>query len=94
MASIDTVYVLGGGEYMMQVFNGVAAIVGSSSWESMFRIALLISAASFFVVYLRGHDPKEVIKFAAYIILVSSVLLGPKRSVQIIDRTDPTGVYL
>ncbi|EPN6882762.1 MULTISPECIES: conjugal transfer mating-pair stabilization protein TraG [Providencia] len=94
MASIDTVYVLGGGEYLMQVFNGVAAIVGSSSWESMFRIALLISAASFFVVYLRGHDPKEVIKFAAYIILVSSVLLGPKRSVQIIDRTDPTGVYL
>lgn len=94
MASIDTVYVLGGGEYMMQVFNGVAAIMGSSSWESMFRIALLISAASFFVVYLRGHDPKEVIKFAAYIILVSSVLLGPKRSVQIIDRTDPTGVYL
>lgn len=94
MASIDTVYVLGGGEYMMQVFNGVAAIVGSSSWESMFRIALLISAASFFVVYLRGHDPKEVIKFAAYIILVSSVLLGPKRSVQIIDRTDPTGGYL
>lgn len=94
MASIDTVYVLGGGEYMMQVFNGVAAIVGSSSWESIFRIALLISAASFFVVYLRGHDPKEVIKFAAYIILVSSVLLGPKRSVQIIDRTDPTGVYL
>ncbi|WP_272539725.1 conjugal transfer mating-pair stabilization protein TraG [Providencia sp. PROV197] len=94
MASIDTVYVLGGGEYLMQVFNGVAAIVGSSSWESMFRIALLISAASFFVVYLRGHDPKEVIKFAAYIILVSSVLLGPKRSVQIIDRTDPLGVYL
>lgn len=94
MASIDTVYVLGGGEYMMQVFNGVAAIVGSSSWESMFRIALLISASSFFVVYLRGHDPKEVIKFAAYIILVSSVLLGPKRSVQIIDRTDPLGVYL
>lgn len=94
MASIDTVYVLGGGEYLMQVFNGVAAIVGSSSWESMFRLALLISAASFFVVYLRGHDPKEVIKFAAYIILVSSVLLGPKRSVQIIDRTDPLGVYL
>ncbi|MEX6281273.1 hypothetical protein [Providencia hangzhouensis] len=70
----------------------MAAIVGSSSWESMFRIALLISAASFFVVYLRGRDQKEVI-VAAYIILVSSVLLGPKRSVQIIDRTDPTGVY-
>lgn len=94
MASIDTVYVLGGGEYMMQVFNGVAAIIGSTSWETMFRIVLLISASSFFVVYLRGHDPKEVIKFAAYIILVSSVLLGPKRSVQIIDRTDPLGVYL
>lgn len=94
MATIDTVYVLGGGEYLMQVFNGVAAIIGSSSWDSMFRIALLISASSFFVAFIRGHDPKEMLKFMAFMILITSVLLGPKRSVHIIDRTNPTGVYL
>lgn len=94
MATIDTVYVLGGGEYIKQVFNGVVAIIGSSSWDSMFRIALLISASSFFVAFIRGHDPKEILKFMAFMILITSVLLGPKRSVHIIDRTNPTGVYL
>lgn len=94
MAAIDTVYVLGGGEYMERVFHGVAAIIGSSEWDSMFRIVFLISAMTFFVVYIRGHDPKEILKFAAVSILISSVLLVPKRTVQVIDRTDPTGVYL
>ncbi|KNC28452.1 hypothetical protein FF38_14261, partial [Lucilia cuprina] len=67
---------------------------GSLEWDSMFRIVFLISAMTFFVVYIRGHDPKEILKFAAVSILISSVLLVPKRTVQVIDRTDPTGVYL
>lgn len=94
MAVIDTVYVLGGGEYMMQVFNGVAALIGSDTWDSMFRIVLFISAVSVLMSFMKAHDPKELVKFAAIIILVSSVLLVPKRTVQIIDRTNPTGVYL
>lgn len=94
MAVIDTVYVLGGGEYMMQVFNGVAALIGSDTWDSMFRIVLLISAVSVLISFMKAHDPKELIKFTAMIVLVSSVLLVPKRTVQIIDRTNPTGVYL
>ncbi|MGC5905844.1 conjugal transfer mating-pair stabilization protein TraG [Providencia stuartii] len=94
MAVIDTVYVLGGGEYMMQVFNGVAALIGSDTWDSMFRIVLSISAVSVLISFMKAHDPKELIKFTAIIVLVSSVLLVPKRTVQIIDRTNPTGVYL
>jgi len=94
MAVIDTVYVLGGGEYMMQIFNGVAALIGSDTWDSMFRIVLFISAVSVLMSFMKAHDPKELVKFAAIIILVSSVLLVPKRTVQIIDRTNPTGVYL
>lgn len=94
MAVIDTVYVLGGGEYMMQVFNGVAALIGSDTWDSMFRIVLSISAVSVLISFMKAHDPKELIKFTAMIVLVSSVLLVPKRTVQIIDRTNPTGVYL
>ncbi|EAB6419119.1 conjugal transfer protein TraG [Salmonella enterica subsp. enterica] len=94
MAVIDTVYVLGGGEYMMQVFNGVVALIGSGTWDSMFRIVLSISAVSVLISFMKAHDPKELIKFTAMIVLVSSVLLVPKRTVQIIDRTNPTGVYL
>ncbi|HHR5914003.1 TPA: conjugal transfer mating-pair stabilization protein TraG [Providencia alcalifaciens] len=94
MAAIDTVYVLGGGEYMMQVFNGVAALIGSETWTSMYRIVLFISAISVLISFMKAHDPKELIKFTAMVVLMSSVLLVPKRTVQIIDRTNPTGVYL
>ncbi|HED3891626.1 TPA: conjugal transfer mating pair stabilization protein TraG [Morganella morganii] len=91
--AVDTVYVMAGGAYMAQIFNGVATMVGTSSWDSMMRIVMLISGMSALAVYMRSHDPKELVKFVAFIILITSVLLIPKRSVQIIDRSDPTGVY-
>lgn len=91
--AVDTVYVMAGGTYMAQIFNGVATMVGTSAWDSMMRIVMLISGMSALAVYMRSHDPKELVKFVAFIILITSVLLIPKRSVQIIDRSDPTGVY-
>lgn len=94
MATVDSVYVLGGGEYITQVFNGVAALVGSGSWDSMYRIVLTISGLSVLIAFMRAHDPKELLKFVGLMVLMSSVLLVPKRTVQIIDRTDPLGVYI
>lgn len=91
--AVDTVYVMAGGAYMAQIFNGVATMVGTSAWDSMMRIVMLISGMSALAVYMRSHDPKELVKFVAFIILITSVLLIPKRAVQIIDRSDPTGVY-
>lgn len=94
MATIDTVYVLGGGEYMMNVFNGVAALIGSDSWTSMYRIALTLSGVAVLVSFMKAHDPKELLKFVAMMVLMSSILLVPKHTVHIIDRANPTGVYL
>ncbi|WP_323085706.1 conjugal transfer mating-pair stabilization protein TraG [Providencia alcalifaciens] len=94
MATIDTVYVLGGGEYMMNVFNGVAALIGSDSWTSMYRIALTLSGVAVLVSFMKAHDPKELLKFVAMMVMMSSILLVPKHTVHIIDRANPTGVYL
>lgn len=94
MATIDTVYVLGGGEYMMNVFNGVAALIGSDSWTSMYRIALTLSGVAVLVSFMKVHDPKELLKFVAMMVMMSSILLVPKHTVHIIDRANPTGVYL
>lgn len=91
--AVDTVYVMAGGAYMEQIFKGVATMVGTSAWDSMMRIVMLISGMSALAMYMRAHDPKELMKFVAFMILITSVLLIPKRSVQIIDRSDPTGVY-
>ncbi|ELY5940676.1 conjugal transfer mating pair stabilization protein TraG [Cronobacter malonaticus] len=89
---MDTVYVLAGGEFLANIFNGVATMLGTTEWSSMFRIATLVSVMVLFATYLRGHDPLEFLKFIAYFILLTSIMTIPKRTVQIIDRTDATSV--
>lgn len=91
---VQTVYVLASGDYFQAAFNGVAALIGSSSWDSMFRIVLFVAAFVFFFTYIRNHDPLEFIKFIAVFVIVSSLLLIPKATVQIIDRSDPASVYV
>lgn len=90
MSMVDTIYVMSGGEFFEAAFNGVAALIGSSTWDSLFHIVGFFSAIALFFVYIRGHDPKEVLKFFAVFILITSVLVIPKRTVHIIDMTNPT----
>lgn len=90
---MDTVYVLSGGEFLTAIFNGVAVLMGTTEWASMFRIAALMSVMVLFATYIRGHDPLEVLKFIALFMFLTSVMLIPKRTVQIIDRTDATSVH-
>ncbi|TQO04766.1 UNVERIFIED_ORG: conjugal transfer mating pair stabilization protein TraG [Citrobacter freundii] len=90
MSMVDTIYVMSGGEFFEAAFNGVAALIGSSTWDTLFHIVGFFSAMALFFVYIRGHDPKEVLKFFAVFILITSVLLIPKRTVHIIDMTNLT----
>ena len=90
---MDTVYVLSGGEFLTAIFNGVAVLMGTTEWASMFRIAALMSVMVLFTTYIRGHDPLEVLKFIAFFMFLTSVLIIPKRTVQIIDRSDATSVH-
>ncbi|KAA6118258.1 conjugal transfer mating pair stabilization protein TraG [Candidatus Pantoea gossypiicola] len=91
---MDTVYVLTGGEFLSAIFNGVATMLGTTEWSSMFRIAALISVMVLFATYIRGHDPLEVIKFIALFMLLTSILVIPKRTVQITDRSDATSIHI
>lgn len=90
---MDAVYVLSGGEFLTAIFNGVAVLMGTTEWASMFRIAALMSVMVLFATYIRGHDPLEVLKFIAFFMFLTSVLIIPKRTVQIIDRSDATSVH-
>ena len=90
MSMVDTIYVMSGGEFFEAAFNGVATLIGTSTWGSLFHIVGFFSAMALFFVYIRGHDPKEVLKFIAVFIFISSVLVIPKRTVHIIDMTNPT----
>lgn len=91
--AVETVYVLGGGEYMTAVLNGVVGLLGTSSWDSMMRIVMLISGLALMIMFMRRHDPMEIVKFVMMLVVINSVLLVPKRTVQVIDRTNPLKVY-
>lgn len=90
---MDAVYVLSGGEFLTAIFNGVAVLMGTTEWASMFRIAALMSVMVLFATYIRGHDPLEVLKFIAFFMFLTSVFIIPRRTVQIIDRSDATSVH-
>lgn len=38
MSMVDTVYVMSGGEFFRAAFNGVATLIGTSTWDSLFHI--------------------------------------------------------
>lgn len=90
---IDTIYVMSGGGFFNVAFNGVATLIRSSTWDSLFGIVGFFSAMVLFWVYLRSNDPKEVVKFIAVFLFITSVLIIPKRSVHIVDLTSPASVY-
>ncbi|MCT4709141.1 conjugal transfer mating pair stabilization protein TraG [Enterobacteriaceae bacterium H11S18] len=92
--SVDTVYVLAGGDFITAVFNGLAIMLGTTNWASMFRIASLVSVMVLFATYIRGHDPKQIIGYVAVFLALTTLLILPKRTVQVIDRTDPASVYV
>lgn len=89
----ETIYVMSGGSFFNAAFNGVATLMHSASWASLFTIASFFSAMMFFWAYIRGNDPMEAVKFVAIFLFVNSTLVIPTRSVHIVDLTNPASVY-
>ncbi|ENZ0152872.1 conjugal transfer protein TraG N-terminal domain-containing protein, partial [Salmonella enterica subsp. enterica serovar Chester] len=80
----ETIYVMSGGSFFNAAFNGVATLMHSASWASLFTIASFFSAMMFFWAYIRGNDPMEAVKFVAIFLFVNSTLVIPTRSVHIV----------
>ncbi|EBY1462067.1 conjugal transfer protein TraG [Salmonella enterica subsp. enterica serovar Brandenburg] len=89
----DTIYVMSGGSFFNAAFNGVAALFRTSTWDTLFSIVGFFSAMVLFWFYVRSNDPKEVVKFIAVFLFITSVLIIPKRTVHIVDLTNPASVY-
>ncbi|MEA9392706.1 conjugal transfer mating-pair stabilization protein TraG [Acerihabitans sp. TG2] len=87
------VYTIYGGDMWRQIFNGVVTIIGSSTFDTLIRIASLFGVLGVMVSFIKSRDPRVFMHWLAVFMIITSVLLVPKRSVQIIDITDPAGVY-
>ena len=87
------VYTIFGGDMWRQTLNGVVTILGASTFDTLLRIVGLFGVLGVMVSFIKSRNPMVFLHWLAVFMLITSVLLAPKRSVQIIDITDRAGVY-
>lgn len=90
MTEVWTIY---GGDMWRQVFNGVVTVIGSDTYDTLKRIVGLFGVLGVIFSFIKTRNPTVFLQWLAIFFVITSVLLVPKRSVQIIDVTDPAAVY-
>lgn len=87
------VYILTGGEVFYNITNAISAFFASSSWAIIIRWSLNIAVISGMIKFIGTKDLTKLIKWVFLYLFILSVLVVPKRSIQIIDLSDPTAHY-
>ncbi|MBZ6392232.1 MAG: conjugal transfer mating pair stabilization protein TraG [Pantoea dispersa] len=90
MTEVWTIY---GGDMWRQVFNGVVTVIGSDTYDTLKRIVGLFGVLGVMFSFVKSRNPTVFLHWLAVFFVITSVLLVPKRSVQIVDVTDPAAVY-
>ncbi len=90
MTEVWTIY---GGDMWRQVFNGVVTVIGSDTYDTLKRIVGLFGVLGVMFSFIKSRNPLVFLQWLAVFFVITSVLLVPKRSVQIVDVTDPAAVY-
>lgn len=90
MTEVWTIY---GGDMWRQVFNGVVTVIGSDTYDTLKRIAGLFGVLGVIFSFIKSRNPMVFASWLAIFFIITSVLLVPKRSVQILDVTDPAAIY-
>ncbi|MDC5842219.1 conjugal transfer protein TraG N-terminal domain-containing protein [Vibrio europaeus] len=86
-------YVYTQGETLLRGLNAIATFFQSASFASMTAIALMIGAITTMVYFFATRDTKYLYIWAIVFTLVPSLLLQQTTRMQIIDKTEPSGVY-
>lgn len=86
-------YVYTQGATLLRALNAIATFFQSASFASMTSIALMIGAIMTMVLFFATRNTKHIYVWAIVFTLVPSMLLQQTARVQIIDKTEPSGVY-
>ncbi|MCK6263817.1 conjugal transfer protein TraG N-terminal domain-containing protein [Vibrio sp. ZSDE26] len=86
-------YVYTQGATLQRALNAIAAFFQSASFASMTSIALMIGAIMTMALFFTTRNTKHIFVWAIVFTLVPSMLLQQTARVQIIDKTEPSGVY-
>ncbi|CAM3823809.1 hypothetical protein BS639_21210 [Rouxiella silvae] len=90
---MQTVYTTFGGDMYQSAFNAVVTIVGDSGFHTLIRMCGVFSVLSAVLGYFKERHPLVYIKWLAIYVIVMFLILAPKTNVQIVDISNPAGIY-
>lgn len=90
MLEIYTIY---GGGMWKTALDAIVTLIGSSTFSTLLRMASTFGVLAALVLFIKQHNPMVFVHWLAVFMIISTVLLVPKRSVQVIDISDPGAVW-
>lgn len=90
MLEIYTIY---GGGMWKTALDAIVSLLGTSTWSTLLRIVGTFGVAGVLLMFIKTRNPMVFVQWLAIFMLVTTILIVPKRSVQIIDVTDPAAVW-
>ncbi len=83
------VYSVGGGEYLVNVFNAVAAWTGAGGYKSLIQVALVMGMALGVIVLAFNQDWRAWVNWFLGATLIYMCLMVPRMDVHVTDRVNP-----
>lgn len=90
MLEIYTIY---GGGMWKTALDAVVTLVGQNTFHTLMRIAGTFGVLAVLLTFIKQRNPMVFVQWLAIFMILTSILLVPKRSVQIIDLSDPAAVW-
>lgn len=90
MLEIYTIY---GGGMWKTALDAVVTLVGQNTFSTLLRIAGTFGVLAVLFAFIRQRNPMVFVQWLAVFMILTSVLLVPKRAVQVIDLSDPAAVW-
>ena len=89
MATVE-VFTIGGGEYIVNVFNAVAAWTGQGGYKSLIQVVLVMGFAMACLTIAFNSDWRAWINWFLQATLMYACLMVPRVDVQVVDRINPS----
>lgn len=84
------IFTYGGGEFIVDILNAVAALTGSGGLDSIIRLALTVGLIFVILAAVFSLSLKEMMRWYLGVLMIHLVLLVPTTNVQVTDRFNPT----
>ncbi|ATX99175.1 TPA: conjugal transfer mating pair stabilization protein TraG [Citrobacter freundii] len=90
MLEIYTIY---GGGMWKTALDAVVTLIGSSTFSTLMRMAGTFGVLAALIMFIKQRNPMLFVQWLAVFMIITTILLVPKRSVQVIDISDPAAVW-